>query len=233
MNDSPRQKLIEIVTDRKAVFARTGRDVTTDAKLCEALLRDLCGEHRREISVLVAAQKERVAADLLASQDGVPREVLLTRLTRRLQDNLGLTEEAARWAVDSWALALGLKLPQPAAPLSQPHARGAPWGCIVGVLVVIAVLIFALIRSGVLAPPTPVPMPVPWTRTPVPPRPTITKTPTAVPPIPRPTIPPVGMIYVPPGEFEMGAASSDTEVVQVKNRSTPCIWMASTSIRPK
>ena len=68
VNDLPRQKLIEIVADRQAVLARTGRDVTTDAKLCEALLRDLCGEHRREIAVLVAAQKERVAADLLAPQ---------------------------------------------------------------------------------------------------------------------------------------------------------------------
>ncbi len=111
MNDLPRQKLIEIVAHRQAVTARTGRDVLNDAKLCEALLRDLCGEHKREIFVLVAALRERVATDLLAAQTGVPREVFLTRLTRRLQDNLGLTEEAARWAVDSWALALGVLAP--------------------------------------------------------------------------------------------------------------------------
>lgn len=236
MHDLPRQKLIEIVTDRKAVLARTGRDVTTDAKLCEALLRDLCGEHRREISVLVAAQKERVAVDLLSSQDGVPREVLLTRLTQRLQDNLGLTEEAARWAVDSWALALGLKLSQPvatsapvksanpalavvsapptsrppaprpttspqstprpraAAPLSRPHARGAPWGWIVVGLAVVAGLIFVL-RQPAFAPP-----------------------PTTVSPTPRPMLTldspaqAVGkdgmtMLLVPAGEFTMGCTN--------------------------
>jgi len=133
MHDLPRQKLTEIVTHRRAVTARFGRDVVNDAKLCEALLRDLCGDHRREISVLVAAQKERVAADLLASQAGVPHAVLLTRLTRRLQDNLALTEDAARWAVDSWALALGLpasalesqpRAPQAIAPLT-PSATGS------------------------------------------------------------------------------------------------------------
>ena len=113
MNNLPRQKLREIVTQR---------NVVDDPRLCEALLRDLCGEHRREIFVLVAALKERVAADLLASQAGVPHAVVLTRLTQRLQDNLALTEEAARWAVDSWALALGLPA---SAPESQPRAPQA------------------------------------------------------------------------------------------------------------
>jgi hypothetical protein len=251
VNDLPRQKLIEIVADRQAVLARTGRDVTTDAKLCEALLRDLCGEHRREIAVLVAAQKERVAADLLTPQVGVPREVLLARLTQRLQDNLGLTEEAARWAVDSWALALGLQLPQPTAPTplvmpakpapavvsapptSHPPTPGptpspqptppsqlrprAPWGCwIVGILV-IAVLVFALTRA--VRPPT---TPVHLTATPPPTRPIVTTMPTVVPPTPRSTIPSdsqaqtigkdgMTLLYVPAGEFKMGAASSDTE----------------------
>jgi uncharacterized RDD family membrane protein YckC len=55
---------------------------------------------------LVGALKERVAADLLSSSSSVPREVLLARLRKRLCDNLGLSGEAARWAVVSWGLAL-------------------------------------------------------------------------------------------------------------------------------
>ncbi|MFM8298882.1 MAG: SH3 domain-containing protein, partial [Microcystis aeruginosa] len=58
------------------------------------------------IAVLVGALKERVPADLLASQNSTPAVVFLARLTKKLQDNLGLAEEAARWAVESWALAL-------------------------------------------------------------------------------------------------------------------------------
>jgi hypothetical protein len=56
---------------------------------------------------LVGALKERVAADLLSSSSSVPREVLLARLTKGLCDNLSMTEDAARWAVESWSLALG------------------------------------------------------------------------------------------------------------------------------
>jgi hypothetical protein len=72
------------------------------------LLRDLCGEHRREINILVGALRERVPLDLLAGRNSVPPELLLRRLAKRLEEQLALTEEASRWAVDSWALALGI-----------------------------------------------------------------------------------------------------------------------------
>ncbi len=101
MNDGPRQTLRELV-------ARYGRGLCSDARRCEGLLRDLCGEHRREINILVSALKERVPLDLLAAQSAMPRGLLLARLAKRLEDHLALTEEAARWAVDSWALALGV-----------------------------------------------------------------------------------------------------------------------------
>ncbi len=47
MNDVPRQKLSEILS-------RYGQSVCDDPKRCESLLLDLCGEHRREIFVLVS-----------------------------------------------------------------------------------------------------------------------------------------------------------------------------------
>lgn len=99
MTDLPREKLGELI-------ATYGQTLCDDPRRCEALLRDLCAANRREIHVLVSALRERVAADLLAASEGVPREVLRARLTQRLQDNLGLAEEIARWTVDSWALAL-------------------------------------------------------------------------------------------------------------------------------
>lgn len=101
MNDLPRQKLCEIV-------ARHGRSIADQPRRCEGLLRDYCGGYRREIAALVSALEERVAADLLAASAGMPREVLLTRLAQRLHDNLAMDERAARWAVNSWALALGV-----------------------------------------------------------------------------------------------------------------------------
>lgn len=101
MNNVPRQTL-------RRLIAKYGNDLCGDARRCKALLKDLCGEYLREINVLTNAIEERIALDLLAAGNSMPRQLLLTKLTRRLEENLGLTTEAARWAVDSWALALNV-----------------------------------------------------------------------------------------------------------------------------
>lgn len=101
MNNVPRQTLRKLI-------AKYGRDLCSDSKRCENLLRDECGAYRREINILTGALRERIPLDLLAAQSSIPRGLLLMRLAKRLEDQLALTEEAARWAVDSWALALGV-----------------------------------------------------------------------------------------------------------------------------
>lgn len=101
MNPQPRHTLERII-------ARKGRQICDSPKQLEALLRDLCGAYRREINILVGALEERVATDLIANSRTVPRNVLLVQLAKRLQDNLAYTPEAAHWAVDSWAVALGI-----------------------------------------------------------------------------------------------------------------------------
>ena len=100
INDEARLRLCEII-------AKYGASLAGDARRCEALLRDLCGEQRRELNVLVAALKERIPTDLLSASDGIPKELLLARFTVRLHEDRGVIEELARWAVESWALALG------------------------------------------------------------------------------------------------------------------------------
>ncbi|HEX8146703.1 MAG TPA: right-handed parallel beta-helix repeat-containing protein [Pyrinomonadaceae bacterium] len=101
MNEQPRQSLREIVE-------RHGRSVADDARRCEGLLKDYSAQYRREVSVLVSALEEHVPQDLSAAPAGTPRRVLLARLARRLADHRGLSETAAAWSVNSWALALGL-----------------------------------------------------------------------------------------------------------------------------
>lgn len=101
MNNQPRDTLRQII-------AKYGTNLCGDARRVEGLLKDLCGVYRREINVLTSALEERVPLDLLAAGKSVPRELLLTKLAKRLEDNLGLTKEASHWAVDSWALAVGV-----------------------------------------------------------------------------------------------------------------------------
>ena len=113
MNDLPRQKLRELIIEY-------GRSLCDDPRRCEALLKDYCGQHKREIFVLVNALKNRVAEDLINASAGVPPALLLGRLIQRLEDELGLAENAARWAVESWALALDI-FDQPV-PVVKPTA---------------------------------------------------------------------------------------------------------------
>jgi hypothetical protein len=101
MNHVAREKLREII-------ARHGRSVIEDRRRVEGLLRDYCGAYRREVSVLVMALEEGVAVDMASAPPTTPREVLLARMTKRLCDHLALSEPAARWAVESWALALNV-----------------------------------------------------------------------------------------------------------------------------
>ncbi len=102
MNDAPRQKLREIVQQH-------GRLIIENPRRCENLLRDHCGEFRREISVLTMALEEHAVADMLAApSNGQPSKVMFARLEQRLCDNLALSEAAARWSIESWAWVLDL-----------------------------------------------------------------------------------------------------------------------------
>ena len=94
-----RQKLCEILETY-------GRLVCDEPQRCEALLRDLCPGHRREVFLLVAALRERVVFDLLSSTEEAPEEIVVPAQIRKLCENLGLAEDAARWAVESWLFAV-------------------------------------------------------------------------------------------------------------------------------
>jgi hypothetical protein len=85
-----------------------GHSLCNDSLSCEGLLRDYCGNYHREIFVLVCALKEQVPSDLMATRDTMPYDLVQIRLTKRICRNCALTKNAATWAVESWALALGI-----------------------------------------------------------------------------------------------------------------------------
>lgn len=100
MNVVPRQTL-------RRIIEKYGNSLSRDARRCENLLKDLCGSYRREINVLTSAVEERIALDLIG-EGSMPRQLLLHKLAKRLEDNRGITQESARWAVETWAFALGV-----------------------------------------------------------------------------------------------------------------------------
>jgi molecular chaperone DnaK len=107
MKDSTRTKLIEMIKEY-------GQEICEEPQRLKGLLLDLCGNQRREINTLILAISEGHLERLKASRHAAPQIAILNSVLR-LQEDVGLTEEAARWAMESWGVALGI-INAPSAP---------------------------------------------------------------------------------------------------------------------
>ena len=101
MKDEARKQLIEIVK-------KYGIKMLDEPKKVEGLLRDFCGDCKREIFSIVNALKEGAANDLANSTKGSTTKLVAGRLCKKLQDDLALSEEASIWSIESIAIALGI-----------------------------------------------------------------------------------------------------------------------------
>lgn len=103
---------------RELLIAK-GNDVLRDPQQFKGQMYDRCPENRMEVNLLVAAMQQGVPQALLHRPAGMPVDVLLAKQVGRLEDELALNSEAARWAVDTYAEALELRRP----PQTPAHAR--------------------------------------------------------------------------------------------------------------
>ena len=101
MNEKIRQKLCELI-------AQYGFSLCNDQKRCEILLENHCGQSNKDVFILTAALKNRVVEDLINASPSALKYALYKRLINRLENELGLKKQTAQWAVESWALALGV-----------------------------------------------------------------------------------------------------------------------------
>ncbi len=115
MDDSVRGKLRELI-------GANGVALVGDAERCRALVRDACGGKNRETNLLLGALDEDIPGKLQEQTGGALDPSLRNRLSQLLQENRGLNESAADWAVESWAFALGLAdgAVEATPPVSQP-----------------------------------------------------------------------------------------------------------------
>jgi len=100
LNNEARKQLIEIVKTY-------GIQILDEPRKVEGLLRDFCGDCKREIFSIVSALKEGASTELINSSKSGTQKLVIGRLSRRLQDNYGISEELTIWAVESIAIALG------------------------------------------------------------------------------------------------------------------------------
>src|ERR1700735_5521903 len=104
MTSTPRDVLIEIV-------AKYGEPLLASPLRSEGLLKDYCGEFRREIFVLVSCLRVG-AVEQVRRQGGPSVKLVCARLSLKMEQNLAISSDVAKWAVESWAIALGLLLPE-------------------------------------------------------------------------------------------------------------------------
>jgi hypothetical protein len=138
MTADARSQVISVSADKAAevraallkISETYGRGICREPRRVAAMLRDLCPEQSRESFLAIAALQEHVVSDMIASLDSTPEEILVARGLGRLRDNLGLTEDSARWAVESWLPACRILANTPERPLSfdVPEPAGEGFG---------------------------------------------------------------------------------------------------------
>jgi formylglycine-generating enzyme required for sulfatase activity len=121
------QQILRQLVQRYGPFTSGDEDI----RRCRGMLRDLAGFHTLEVNLLLQALESRVPETLCS---GVSSPALsIPRLIQELQNTHGISAENARWAVESWAFALGVPLsaqstaspPKPATPVIQPKVTPA------------------------------------------------------------------------------------------------------------
>jgi len=104
LNGKVRERLTELVKTH-------GVGILDRPDKVQALLRTSFGEFEIEITAIVTALREGLLSELLKSEDSSAQTATIAGLSQRLRDNYGMKEEAATWAVESIALALGKLTP--------------------------------------------------------------------------------------------------------------------------
>jgi hypothetical protein len=124
--DRARRTLCEVVSTH-------GPEIAREPRRLENLLNDLCGEERKAIFVLVHAAREKLPADIEPAVTRGAPALQIERSARRLADTLGFDTALARWAAETWALALGAGCGSPA-PISVSAHGGAHFQSITAAL---------------------------------------------------------------------------------------------------
>lgn len=104
MNDLPRERLCDLITQHGGLLCH-------ETRRCENLLKDFCPDpsnrYQAEIKLLLRVLGEKIPSKLL-SPSGEALQPRMRRHIAELRQVHSIEEDAATWAVESWALALGL-----------------------------------------------------------------------------------------------------------------------------
>jgi Flp pilus assembly protein TadD len=102
MEDRVKEKLRELINTQ-------GQQVLLDPTKFTSLMLDLClNTNEREINILATALTNKIPQHLQSSGSTSLTDELSSSLSHRLENETGLSTDAANWAVNTWAEALGM-----------------------------------------------------------------------------------------------------------------------------
>jgi len=119
LKDEARKQLIEIVK-------KYGIKILDEPRKVEGLLRDFCGDCKKEIFSIVSGLKEGASTELLNSSKSGTQKFVIGRLSKRLQDNYGIGEELTIWSVETIAIALGIMSEKEATGVRKAQVQQKP-----------------------------------------------------------------------------------------------------------
>lgn len=110
----------DVAAELQAALVADGTELSADPGRVERELTEFCPDRPREIALLVAAADQGAASALLErTSQGLDERI--ADLGRELAAGRNLSPEAAEWAVQTWAFALGTGA-RPPGPLPVPRA---------------------------------------------------------------------------------------------------------------
>ena len=121
MNDLPRRKLVELVRAE-------GNALLNDPQRLYFLLQSAYPECPSEVVAILGALRQGAPASLLsaAANPSVPWSTVTSSWSQRLQEQERMPPEAAAWAIDSWAMALGVGPVPAVSPAAAPGSFSGP-----------------------------------------------------------------------------------------------------------
>jgi tetratricopeptide (TPR) repeat protein len=103
----PEESKLHTLASLCAVMNVAGISILDQPEKAAALLKEFSkGEYENERNILILALKDNIPQELLKSHKGFTLVNTSVKLRKRLMENHKISEDLARWAIETWAKAL-------------------------------------------------------------------------------------------------------------------------------
>lgn len=100
---------IQSIQILQGIVAKYGPPNESNITVYRGLMQDFLVDYTRELNILKIPLEQGLVFRLLKESGQIPFEILLQQMVTYLHTNFGIDKTAAKWAIEGWAEALGIK----------------------------------------------------------------------------------------------------------------------------